>query len=47
LYIQETVVAVLMEKDALRTAELEKMQRIENLKRESEAVDTSAFEVII
>lgn len=35
---------MLMEKDALRTAELEKMQRIEELKRESEAIDVSAFE---
>ena len=33
-----------MEKDALRTAELEKMQRIAELKRENEEVDVSAFE---
>ena len=35
---------MLMEKDAMRTAELEKMQRIAELKRESEVIDVSAFE---
>lgn len=41
---RESVVAMLMEKDALRTAELEKMQRQEEAKRHKETIDVSAFE---
>ena len=41
---RESVVAMLMEKDALRTAELEKMQRQEEAKRHKEAINVSAFE---
>jgi hypothetical protein len=38
------VVAMLMEKDALRTSELEKMRRITALKREAQDVEVSAFD---
>lgn len=39
-----SVVAMLMEKDALRTSELEKMRRITALRREAQEVEVTAFD---